>query len=114
MKSNQEELKNAFQAIADGCPYVIDYEWGFVTVENPEYLPDNGEDPNYVIMFQLDDENVKEQSEWGSNEWRDIILEILERRTAEIVAKGPEACRAELMKLGFWNSDGTLKDEFED
>lgn len=36
------------------------------------------------------------------------ILEIIERRTAQLVGAGPQACRDHLIALGTHNMDGSL------
>ena len=42
------EVKIVLQAIAEGYPLTVQDD-SYIIVENPDYIPDNGEDPNLVI-----------------------------------------------------------------
>lgn len=42
----------------------------------------------------------------------DAIRDLIARRTADLVAAGPEACRAHLVSLGIYNADGSLHEDF--
>ena len=50
------ELKTVLKHIADGFPFVLSTEGGgiYIIVENPDYSPDNGDDPS--IVFFVGDE----------------------------------------------------------
>jgi hypothetical protein len=40
------------------------------------------------------------------------IVELLRRRTAEMVAAGPQACRDHLVSLGIYRHDGSIHEDF--